>query len=407
MKRLTPVAEALKRILASVAAPVAPETLRLAEAAGRMLAADLAATRTQPPFPVSAMDGYAVRFADCGRLPVTLPVVATSAAGHGFHGPLQPGEAARIFTGARLPSGADTVVIQENAEALASTVTIREGVTFGRHIRLAGIDFREGDVLLRAGQRLDPRRLALAAAMGHAALPVRRRPRIAILATGDELVSPGQPVGPDQIVASNGYAVAALVAGAGGEAIDLGIAADDLGALADAFARAEAAGADALVTVGGASVGDHDLVQQALGRAGMELDFWQIAMRPGKPLMHGRMGGTNVLGLPGNPVSAIVCAILFLVPLVRALAGDQDAAGDPTSTARLGAEMPANDARQDYVRASVASRDGESPVVVPLTGQDSSRLAVLAAAGALIVRPPLAPAARAGDPCRVILLDRF
>ena len=406
MSGLLSVADALARILAAIPGPVEAETVAVQSAAGRTLAADLAATRTQPPFPASAMDGYAVRAADIATVPASLRLIGTSAAGHGFSGTLGPGEAVRIFTGAPVPAGADAILIQENAEADGETVTAREPVAAGRFLRRAGLDFREGDTLLRAGETLDARRLALAASAGHAALPVRRRPRLAVLATGDELVRPGERPEWDQIVASNGLALAALGQEAGAETIDLGIAADDIGALRDAVGRARTAGADLLVTLGGASVGDHDLVQAALGAEGMELGFWRVALRPGKPLMHGRLGPMLVIGLPGNPVSSIVCGLLFVVPALRALLGDARAGEDRSEPALLGRDMPENDARQDYLRARLETGPDRLPVVHPETRQDSSMLSVLGASEALLIRPPHAPPARAGDPCRIIRLDR-
>lgn len=406
MSGLLSVADALARILAAIPGPVEAETVAVQSAAGRTLAADLAATRTQPPFPASAMDGYAVRAADIAPVPASLRLIGTSAAGHGFSGTLGPGEAVRIFTGAPVPAGADAILIQENAEADGETVTAREPVAEGRFLRRAGLDFREGDTLLRAGETLDARRLALAASAGHAALPVRRRPRLAVLATGDELVRPGERPEWDQIVASNGLALAALGQEAGAETIDLGIAADDTGALRDAVGRARTAGADLLVTLGGASVGDHDFVQAALGAEGMELGFWRVALRPGKPLMHGRLGPMLVIGLPGNPVSSIVCGLLFVVPALRALLGDPRAGEDRSEPALLGRDMPENDARQDYLRARLETAPDRLPVVHPETRQDSSMLSVLGASEALLIRPPHAPPARAGDPCRIIRLDR-
>jgi molybdopterin molybdotransferase len=274
----------------------------------------------------------------------------------------------------------------------------------GRNIRKAGLDFVRGDALLSQGHCLNAPDLALAAAMNHAHLPVHVRPKIAILATGDELVAPGQEPGPDQIVASNSFAVAAYAKAAGADVLDLGIAGDRYEDLQQAFARARAAGVDVLVTLGGASVGDHDLVQTALKREGMELGFWKIAMRPGKPLMHGRMGEMQILGLPGNPVSAIVCAVLFLVPLVRALSGDRTAGEDPSVAGILGVDLGPNDSRQDYLRASLAPQQQGLPIVTPFGRQDSSMLRTLAASQALLIRAPHAPAARAGDPCRMVLL---
>ncbi|MCJ2141446.1 gephyrin-like molybdotransferase Glp [Methylobacterium sp. E-066] len=406
MSGLIPVAEALARVLASVPGPVEAETVPLAQAAGRTLAADVAAARTQPPFPASAMDGYAVRFADASAVGASLRLIGTSAAGHGFSGHIGPGEAVRIFTGAPVPEGADAILIQEDAEAEGETVRVMEGVEKNRFIRRAGLDFTAGETLLVAGMTLDARRLALAAAAGHPRLSVRRRPRVAILATGDELVEPGAAPAWDQIVASNSLALAALSAEAGAEIIDLGIVADDHGALEDAFRRAREARADLLVTLGGASVGDHDLVQAALAKEGLELGFWRVALRPGKPLMQGRLGAMQVIGLPGNPVSSIVCGLLFVVPAIRALQGDPQAGADRSEPATLGRDLPANDGRADYMRASLAIEPGRLPVASPEQRQDSSMLAVLGRAEALLIRAPHEPAAKAGDPCRIIRLDR-
>ena len=404
---MTPVAEALRLILAGARAPTAVESVPLRRAAGRVLAGDLAARRTQPPCDVSAMDGYAVRAGDIAAVPTSLALVGESAAGRAFAGEVGPGEAARIFTGAPVPRGADTVVIQENTTAADGRVTVRQSEPPGRHLRRAGQDFRRGEVLLAAGRRLGAADLALAAAMSHPVLPVFRRPLVAVLATGDELVQPGEEPGPGQIVASNSFALMALAETAGADILDLGIARDDMASLAGCFARARDAGADLLVTLGGASVGDHDLVQRALVAEGMDLGFWRVAMRPGKPLMHGRLGPIQVLGLPGNPVSAIVCGLLFVVPLVRALAGDRDAAEDPTEAGILAEPMAPNDARQDYMRARILASDGGPLGVVPGPRQDSSLLKALSDSDGLVVRPPHAPAAAAGDPCRVIRLSRL
>ncbi len=404
---LTPVAEALRLILAGAAAPTLREDVPLRRAAGRVLARDLPALRTQPPCDVSAMDGYAVRAADIAEVPAMLAVIGESAAGRGFAGEVGPAHAARIFTGAPVPSGADTVVIQENTVARPNRVQVLKAEPAGRNIRRSGQDFRDGDTLLTAGLKLGAADVALAAAMNHATLPVFRRPRVAVLATGDELVQPGGVPGPGQIVASNSFALMALAEAAGAEVIDLGIARDDMGSLATCFAKARAEGADLLVTLGGASVGDHDLVQKALVAEGMDLGFWRVAMRPGKPLMHGHLGAIQVLGLPGNPVSAIVCGMLFVVPLIRALAGDRHAGDDPSETAILAEPVPANDGRQDYVRSRLlASADG-LPRVAAGARQDSSLLKALSDADGLLIRPPHAPAAVAGDACRVIRLARF
>jgi molybdopterin molybdotransferase len=415
---LISVEEALFRILASVEAPVAVEHVPLAACAARTLAEDIVALRDQPPFSASAMDGYAVRHADVAQVPASLKVIGTSAAGSRFTGTLESGQAVRIFTGAPMPDGADTVVLQEDTEASGDTVMVKEAPRPARHIREAGLDFRSGDVLLQTGLRLDARHIALAAAMGHGTLPVHRKPRVALLATGDELVRPGEPAGPDQITASSLPATALIVEKAGGEAIDLGIARDTLDSLEERIQAARDAGADILVTLGGASVGEHDLVQKALSRQGMELGFWRVAVRPGKPLMHGRLGPMMLLGLPGNPVSSMVCAILFLVPAIRALAGDADAGRDPTEAAILGADLPQNGDRQDYMRASLTvesfgrglpagAEPLRLPVAIPHLKQDSSMLSILERSEALLVRAPHAPAGQAGEPCRIIRLERF
>jgi molybdopterin molybdotransferase len=346
------------------------------------------------------MDGYAVRAADIAAAPAKLSLIGASIAGRRFEGHVGPGQAVRIFTGAPVPDGADTILIQEDAQAGDGTVTAMVSVTAGRHIRCAGFDFRAGETVLPRGRVLDPAALSLAATTGRAALDVVRRPRVAILSTGSELVPPGVAPGPDQIVASNAYGVAALVRDAGGEALDLGIVADDEARLRAAIRDARASGADVVVTLGGASVGDHDLVAAALAAEGMAPGFWKIAMRPGKPLLFGRFGAVRVLGLPGNPVSSLVCGHVFLKPLVAALAGLP--AAPALRDAVLAAPMKANDHRQDYVRA--VARQGESLVATPFATQDSSVLTTFAAANALIVRAPGAPAAEAGDPCAVLML---
>jgi len=404
---LLPVEEALARILASIDQPTQTEMGSLRDCAGRTLARDLAALRTQPPFAASAMDGYAVRAADLATVPAELALIGRSVAGAGFPGAVGPGQAVRIFTGAPVPPGADAIVIQENAEVSEGRVRVSASVERGRFVRPAGLDFREGDRLLRAGERLHAGTLALAAAMGHPALPVRRMPRVAILATGDELVWPGEATGPDQIVASNMFALAAIVDRAGGIAIDLGIARDTLQALQEATDRAEAERADLLVTLGGASVGEHDLVQAAFGRRGMELGFWRVALRPGKPMIHGRLGAMGILGLPGNPVSSMVCAILFVVPAIRALLGDPLAGADPSEPALLGRDLPPNDGRQDYLRASLEPGKDGLPTATPFPEQDSSMLGRLAQSDVLVIRPPLAGASKAGELCRVIRLAGF
>jgi molybdopterin molybdotransferase len=401
---LTPVDEALARVLASVAAPTEPEEVALAEACGRTLASDVAARRVQPPFANSAMDGYALRAEDATAASARLTVVGESAAGRPFAGRVRPGEAARIFTGAPLPEGADAVAMQEKVRRDGDVVILDAPVAPGAHVRPRGGDFGAGEILLRAGRRLTGRDVALAAAANHPTLMVRRRPRVAILANGDELIRPGVAMGPSQIVSSNTYAVAAIVAAAGGAPIDLGVAADDPAALADKLAQAVAERADALVTLGGASVGDHDLTRQALLNAGMDLGFWRVAMRPGKPLLHGRLGATIVLGLPGNPAPSTLCALLFLRPLIRALLGDPEAGADPSEPARLATPLPATGPRRDYARATLTRGVDGLDLATPLDTQDASLTKALADADALLVRPPNAPAASAGDVCRIIRL---
>ena len=397
------VADALARVLAP-AKPLETETVPLAACRGRTLGRDLAALRTQPPADVSAMDGYAVRFDDLADLSRPLRLVGESAAGRGYAAAMRPGETVRIFTGAPVPDGADTILIQEMADADGAEIVARERPQMGRNIRRAGLDFSESEVLLRAGSRLGAAEIALAAAMNHPALPVVRKPRVAIIANGDELVLPGQPIGPDQIVASNSFATAAFVEAAGGEPLDLGIVSDRVEALEAAIIAAREAHADVIVTLGGASVGDHDLVKPALARQGMELSFWRIAMRPGKPLIHGHVGATAILGLPGNPVSAIVCGVLFLIPLIRALSGDRTAGADHSEPAVLGTPLPANDHRQDYLRAALTVRADGALVATPSKLQDSSMLRVLADAECLVIRGPNASADDAGAPCRILRL---
>ncbi|MER2633435.1 MAG: gephyrin-like molybdotransferase Glp [Rhizobiaceae bacterium] len=399
---LLPVEEALARILDGVA-PTDIEPCAIDACHGRTLGTDLAALRTQPPFATSAMDGYAVRAADLDPAR-PLRLIGQSAAGHRFAGALQPGETVRIFTGAPLPEGADTILIQENATVAGDWITPAGREPQGRFIRKAGLDFAQGDVLLAAGTRLGQRQLGLAAAMNHAVLPVRRKPRVAILATGDELVLPGQVPGPDQIVASNNLAVAAAVETAGGEPFLLDIATDDFASLNARIGEARALGADVLVTIGGASVGDHDLVQAALVNEGMQLSFWRIAMRPGKPMLHGALGPMRIVGLPGNPVSSIVCSMIFIQPLVRALLGDPAARADRSVWAVAGEDFPANDERQDYLRAKIVGEQDGLPLVVAHHRQDSSMLATLAASDALVIRPRHAPALARGSRCRMLLL---
>jgi molybdopterin molybdotransferase len=400
-KDLLPVAEAQQRIIEAVA-PLPAEQISLADGLGRVLAADVASRRDQPPMAVSAMDGYAVRAADVATLPVTLKVIGYAPAGHAFDGILGPGEAVRIFTGAPVPEGADAIVIQENTEQADETVRVVDGkAPAGRFIRPAGLDFATGDVLLPRGKVLTARDVGLSAAMNVPWLSVYRKPRISILATGDEIVMPGDPIGRDQIVSSNALSLAAFITAQGGAPLDLGIAPDEEDGL-----RALAAGArgsDILVTTGGASVGDHDLVQSVLGDIGLEVDFWRIAMRPGKPLMFGRIDGTFLIGLPGNPVSSLVCAIMFLAPAIRRMLG-MDNLLPETGMARLGTDLTENDEREDYLRASLSRNENGDVIATPYGKQDSSMFATIARADALLIRKPFAAAAKSGTPVEFIPL---
>ncbi|HKQ55392.1 MAG TPA: gephyrin-like molybdotransferase Glp [Methyloceanibacter sp.] len=396
---LLSVAEALARVTHDLA-PLETERVALDKADGRVLGEDVAALLTQPPFDASAMDGYAVRAIDVAAVPVTLKLAGQSLAGAGFRGRVGRGEAVRIFTGAPVPEGADLIVIQENAEEGPGSVTLRDA-SGGPHIRPRGQDFAEGEVLLTAGTRLGPRELMLAAAMNHVELPVRRKPKVAILATGNEVVPPGSELAADQIVSSVPYGIAALVAGHGGEAMPLGIARDDAESIL-ALART-GSGADVLLTIGGASVGEYDLVVSALKSEGLELDFWKIAMRPGKPLVFGRLGKQRVLGLPGNPVSALVCAQIFLVPMLAKLLGAAEERR-PFPEAVLGEAIPANGPREHYVRARSEWREDGVRVVTPLPSQDSSLVAALARADCLIVRAPDGAALPQGASVRIVPL---
>ncbi len=393
------VAEALSRILAPIA-PLSGEVVPLADAFGRALAEDVTARVTQPPKAVSAMDGYAVRAVDVAEVPAQLTVIGEAPAGGAHDGALGVGEAVRIFTGGPVPAGADAIIIQEDTDVIAECrINVREGAATGTYVRPAGLDFSLGDVGIPAGTRMGAREIGLAAAMNMPWITVRRRPRIALLATGDEIVRPGEPIAENQIVSSNTLALAALIEGAGGEPIDLGIARDDLASIEERVAGAS--GADVLVTLGGASVGDHDLVHDALAQRGLELDFWRIAMRPGKPLMFGQLGQTVMLGLPGNPVSSLVCGTIFLRPAIRALLGLHPAT-EPRARARLGRDLTQNDQREDYLRAEL-HRDGDGTLIAtPFGKQDSSMMSLLVRAHALVVRAPHAAAAKAGDEVEIV-----
>jgi molybdopterin molybdotransferase len=347
------------------------------------------------------MDGYAVRHTDVTTAPSRLVLIGESAAGHSFSGAIGAGQCVRISTGAPVPGGADCIIIQEDTERDGDTVIVKDAGSPGQHIRRRGFDFAAGVPMIDAGRSLEARAIALAAAAGHGSLAVRRRPVVAILATGDELVEPGETPAASQIVSSNSYGLAAMVEAAGGEPRLLGIARDTRASLLAKIAEAD--GADILVTIGGASVGDHDLVGPMLQESGTALDFWRIAMRPGKPLMFGRRGEQRVLGLPGNPVSCLVTARVFLVPLIHAMLG-QDA-GTDLEAAVLSAPLEANGPRQHYMRASIALRGAALPTVAPLRSQDSAALSLLAAAGCLIVRPAGAPAAGEGTEVQILRLD--
>ena len=400
---LLSVADALARVLEH-AVPLPAEEAPLEEADGRVLAYDLKARRTQPPADVSAMDGYAVRAGDVAGAPVRLKVIGEIAAGGRFAHPLSAGEAARIFTGGVMPQGADAVVIQEHTKRDGDWVEVQKPSRAGRHIRVRGLDFKEGDALLAAGHRLTPRDLALAAAMNHPFVPVHGRPKLAVFATGDELVPPGTEPGPGQIVSSNTFALGALARGEGAKVFDLGIVRDKLDVTVAAVRRAREVGADILVTSGGASVGEYDLVQRAFAAEGMTLSFWRLALRPGRPLMHGRLGAMHVLGVPGNPVSAFVCGFLFLVPLIRRLSGRNDLAL-ATQSGLLGADLPENDERADYLRATLTpSANGNVATAFPI--QDSSMMLPLAKADCLIIREPYEPAAKAGSHCTIVKFQR-
>jgi molybdopterin molybdotransferase len=394
------VEEARERILADLR-PTPAEIVALADAWGRVTASPVIARLTQPPADVSAMDGYALRAAD-GAAGTLLHVIGSAPAGHPFAGSVDQGQAVRLFTGSVVPNGADAILLQEDATAVGTEVRVNQAVTAGRHIRRAGQDFAAGDTVVPSGRRLTARDIGLAAAANHPWLSVHRRPRVAILATGDEIAMPGEPIPTGGIVSSNSHALAALVRAAGGEPVVLPVAGDTLGAVA---AVADAvAGMDVLVTTGGASVGEHDLVIEGLKTRGLKLDFWQIAMRPGKPLLFGRLDAVAVLGLPGNPVSAMVCAVLFLLPALSRLCG-LPVAPPATVPAIAGAPLRANDHRADHLRSTISTDSHGRIVATPFSVQDSAMLRRLAHADALILRAPNAPALPEGSEVPVIRLD--
>lgn len=407
---LLPVDDALARIVAAM--PLMPgEEVAVTEALGRVTAEPVRSRRTQPPMAMSAMDGYAVRSEDVAAVPAVLTRVGSAPAGRAYTGTVRAGEAVRIFTGGPVPDGADAIVIQEDVDAESETdgarITIREIATAGRYVRPAGLDFKVGDIGVEAGTAMSARDVGLAAAMNLPWISVRNRPTVAILATGDEIVRPGEPIGPNQIVSSNSYALSALARACGAEPVILGIAPDTVEGIQQLVRGAR--GADLVLTTGGASVGEHDLVQKALGTeaygpGGLEVDFWRIAMRPGKPLIFGTIGGTPMLGLPGNPVSTLVCGMIFVKPAIEAMLG-LNTDDRRLVRARLGAALPANDQRQDYLRATLAHDENGLRTATPFNRQDSSMLARLAQADCLIVRPAHDPARDAGDWMEILELS--
>ena len=397
------VGEARQRILERLQ-PLGAEIVPLTDAWGRVAAVPLRARLDNPPADLSAMDGYAVRGADTasGR---RLRVVGSAPAGHPFEGGMGPGDCVRLYTGSVMPAGSDSVLIQENATRSGDVVMVDEPVAAGRHIRGRGQDFSVGDELVPAGRRLGARDVGIAAAGNHAWATVHRQPRIAVLATGDELALPGEAIPRGGVVNSNTPMLSALIRAGGGVPVLLPPVRDDVSAIAAAVGALR--GVDMLVTLGGASVGDYDLVQQGLAVHGLELDFWKIAMRPGKPLMHGHVGqGTPVLGLPGNPVSALVCALLFLVPALQRLSGEP-ASGPERERAILGAPLGLNDIRADHLRASLVRLPDGQLEARPFARQDSGMLRRLAASEALVLRAPHAPAAAAGEAVEIVRLDRY
>ncbi len=393
--------EARSNILSAIK-PGSSEIISIAEASGRVLAEDVFARRTQPPADLSAMDGYAVKAEDVAHVPVTLQVIGEAAAGSSLGKAVQKGEAVRIFTGAPLPEGTDTIVIQENTKRDGDRVEVLETALHGKYVRAAGIDFTEGAAGLSRGKKLTPRDIGLLAAMNIPWLTVYRRPRIALLSTGDELVRPGEPVGANQIISTNSLVVAAMIEEAGGQAIDLGIAKDNENSLRQ-MAKGAAA-ADMLVTLGGASVGDHDLVQSVLGKEGLKIDFWRIAMRPGKPLMFGDLNGTPMLGMPGNPVSSMICSFIFLLPALDILMG-REPSKPSVVPAILSHDLKENDQREDYMRAKIVGNKDGLPVIELFSSQDSSLLSTLSAASCLVKREPFAKSLQSGSVVGIIHLQ--
>ena len=398
---LISVKEALSKVL-SVFSPLNAEELSIADAFGRVLAKDIASRTTQPPTPVSAMDGYAVRTVDIATVPVQLTQIGEASAGSGFVGVVGKGETVRIFTGAPIPDGADTIVIQEDTNCAGNQITMHKTSKMGKYVRPKGLDFQKGQVLLKAGTRLNSRHVALVSGMNVPWVSVRRKPRIAILSNGNELVLPGEPIGPDQIISSNNLGLIAFVGAAGGLGINLGIAKDDPNSIRDMIKGVE--GADLLVTIGGASVGDYDLIKSVLLEEGLEISFSRVAMRPGKPLIFGKIYEKPILGLPGNPVSAGVTATLFLKPAIDLMLGRTYRVAAP-ETAKLGRNLEKNDKRQDFLRSALSLDENGELVATPFELQDSSMLALFTQADCLAVRAPLAPPAKKGERIQIIRLD--
>jgi len=407
LNALIPADEALEIVLSDVT-PIGHESLTLRQAANKTLATDLVSLRTHPPFDASAMDGYAVLQSDVTTLPATLNVIGESKAGTPFDMLVKQGEAVRIFTGAVVPQGADTIIIQENTNMSDGSVEVLTGCPKGKFIRNAGLDFSNGDTLLKAGEQLTPYRLALAASMNHARVSVYKEAKVALISTGDELVMPGEATQPGQIIASNTFGIAASIENCGAEVFDLGIAGDTRDALRAKIIEAITVGSDVIVTTGGASVGDHDLVLPVAQEIGFEFEITKIAMRPGKPFLFGRFkhkGKTIYLtGLAGNPVSSLVAFNVFVKPLLQKLSG-QNASALHRVPAILGCDLAANDERAEYMRATLSiSKDGQR-VASPFNKQDSSMLANLVRADCLVYRAVKAPVANKGDACEVVLIS--
>ena len=398
---LISVEEAISRVLEGIL-PLNSEQVSISEAFGRVLAIEEASRVTQPPLAVSAMDGYAVRASDVLSVPITLTQVGEAAAGAGFDGSIRDGETVRIFTGAPIPEGANAIVIQEDTKAKGDKIVIKSSVEVGQFVRPKGLDFEKGQVLLSAGTRLNSRHVALASAMNIPWLYVRRKPRIAILPTGDELVMPGEPLKPGQIISSNSLGLSAFVNAAGGVGVNLGIAQDNSDSIRNLISNVK--GADMLVTIGGASVGDYDLIKTVLSEEGLNITFSRVAMRPGKPLIFGQIHGKPMLGLPGNPVSAGVTALLFLKPAIDLMLGRPNQ-NEPKETAVLGLDLESNDQRQDYLRSTLVRENNGELHVMPFERQDSSMLAIFTDADCLVVRKPFAQPALKGDRVPIIRLD--